>query len=77
MVTQFIEKKLIEKSSVHRAELKKLGRLVEDEPLSDKVHLLSQTPQLRAINTIIQNRDSSAEDFIFYFDRVAAFLVEQ
>jgi len=28
-------------------------------------------------NTIIQDIDTSAEDFIFYFDRIAALLVEK
>jgi uridine kinase len=77
MVIQYIERKLIEKSKAHRAELKKLGQSSEDDPLSDKVLLLEQTSQLRGMNTIIQDIDTSAEDFIFYFDRLATLLVEQ
>jgi uridine kinase len=77
MVIQYIERKLIEKSKAHRAELKKLGQSSEDDPLSDKVLLLEQTSQLRGMNTIIQDIDASAEDFIFYFDRLATILVEQ
>ncbi len=76
MVTQYIEQKLIEKSKSHRAALKKLGQNSEDNPLSDKVLLLKQTPQLRGMNTIIQDIDTPAEDFIFYFDRLATLLVE-
>jgi len=76
MVTQYIERKLIDKSKNHRAELKKLGIAVEEEPLSKRVVLLEQTPQLKGMNTIIQDRDTSAEDFIFYFDRLAALLIE-
>lgn len=77
MVIQYIERKLIEKSKAHRAELKKLGQSSEDDPLSEKVLLLEQTSQLRGMNTIIQDIDTSAEDFIFYFDRLATLLVEQ
>jgi uridine kinase len=77
MVIQYIERKLIEKSKAHRAELKKLGQSSEDDPLSEKVLLLAQTSQLRGMNTIIQDIDTSAEDFIFYFDRLATLLVEQ
>jgi uridine kinase len=29
------------------------------------------------MNTIIQDRDTSSEDFIFYFDRLATLLIEQ
>lgn len=77
MVTQYIERKLIEKSTTHRAALRKLGQSSEDDPLSSKVLLLDQTPQLRGMNTIILDNDTSAEDFIFYFDRLSALLVEQ
>ncbi len=77
MVTQYIERKLIEKSTSHRAELKKLGKAVAEEPLSNRVKLLDQTPQLKGMNTIIQDNDTSAEDFIFYFDRLATLLIEQ
>ena len=77
MVVQYIERKLIEKSKTHRAELRKLGQSSEDDPLSDKVCLLEQTSQLRGMSTIIQDIDTSAEDFIFYFDRLATLLVEQ
>lgn len=76
MVIQYIERKLIEKSKLHRAELRKLGQSSEDDPLSDKVLLLKQTSQLKGMNTIIQDIDTSAEDFIFYFDRMATLLVE-
>ncbi|KAH8678916.1 uridine kinase [Tricladium varicosporioides] len=76
MVIQYIERKLIEKSKDHRAALKKLGQSSEDDPLSDKVVLLGQTPQIKGMNTIIQDIDTSAEDFIFYFDRLATLLVE-
>lgn len=77
MVVQYIERKLMEKSNSHRADLKKLGQTFGDEPLSGKVLLLNETPQLRGMNTIIQDRDTSSEDFIFYIDRLATLLIEQ
>ncbi len=77
MVTQYIERKLIEKSTEHRAALRRLGKATADEPLSKRVHLLDDTPQLRGMKTIIQDQDTPAEEFIFYFDRLATFLVEQ
>ena len=77
MVVQFIEQKLLEKSKHHRAALTRLELEAQTEPLSDKVVILEQTPQLRGMNTIIQDIDTSSEDFIFYFDRLAALVVEQ
>lgn len=77
MVIQYIERKLKEKSASHRADLNKLGQSVEANSLSDKVLLLEETSQLKGMNTIIQNIDTEAEDFIFYFDRLSTLLVEQ
>jgi uridine kinase len=77
MVVQYIDNKLIEKSKSHRADLRKLGLTSEDDPLSSNVMLLDQTPQLRGMSTMIQDIDTTAEDFIFYFDRLATLLVEQ
>ena len=76
MVTQYIERKLVEKSKSHRADLKKLGQYSEEEPLSKQVHILEEKPQLRGMSTIIQDIDTSAEEFVFYFDRLATLLVE-
>jgi uridine kinase len=77
MVIQYIEHILIDKSKSHRAALKKLGQSSVNAVLSDKVLLLDQTPQVRAMSTIIQDNDTTAEEFIFYFDRLATLLVEQ
>ncbi|KAL9948492.1 hypothetical protein ACHAQF_004230 [Verticillium nonalfalfae] len=77
MVVQYIERKLLEKSTHHRAALTQLEIDAAAEPLSDKVFILDQTPQLRGMNTILQDIDTSAEDFIFYFDRLACLLVEK
>lgn len=49
----------------------------QSEPLSKKVTLLQPTPQLKAMNTIIRDIDTSPEDFIFYFDRLATLIIEQ
>ncbi|KAI1356897.1 uridine kinase [Xylaria sp. FL0043] len=77
MVTQYIERKLVEKSTHHRAALKSLEAGFESEPLSKRVVILPETPQLRGMNTLIQDLDTSSEDFIFYFDRFSCLLIEQ
>ena len=47
------------------------------EPLlGGVVHLLPQTPQLRALHTVIRNRDATREDFVFYSGRIIRQLLE-
>ncbi|KAG7286942.1 hypothetical protein NEMBOFW57_006442 [Staphylotrichum longicolle] len=77
MVVQFIQHRLLEKSTHHRAALTRLETDAKSEPLSDQVIVMKQTSQMRGMNTIIHNIDTSNEDFIFYFNRLAALLVEQ
>lgn len=76
MVTQYIDQKLLEKSTVHRADLKKLGQSFGDHPLSQNVVIIDDTPQLQVMNTIIQDRMTCAEEFVFYFDRISTLLIE-
>ncbi|KAI0165013.1 uridine kinase [Xylariaceae sp. FL1272] len=77
MVTQYIERKLLEKSTHHRAALKSLEAGFESEPLSERVVILKETPQLKGMNTLIHDIDTSSEDYIFYFDRFSCLLIEQ
>ncbi|KAH7171494.1 uridine kinase family-domain-containing protein [Dactylonectria macrodidyma] len=77
MMVQFIEKKLFEKSRHHREALARLEASCKESPLSDRVVVLDATPQLRFMNTILQNIDTGPEDFIFYFDRLASLIIEQ
>ncbi|KAI9845295.1 MAG: Uridine kinase [Thelocarpon superellum] len=77
IIVKHIQRLLTDKSHKHRAELKKLGMEVEDEPLSDHALPLTQTPQIRGMSTIIQDCETDREDFIFYFDRLAALLIEK
>jgi uridine kinase len=76
MVVQFIQQKLLEKSKYHRAALTRLEQAAKAEPLSDRIIFLEQTPQLRGMNTILHDIDTSSEDFIFYFDRLSSLLIE-
>ncbi|KAK2614479.1 hypothetical protein N8I77_001299 [Diaporthe amygdali] len=77
MVVQSIQQKLVEKSRHHRAALQQLELQAQSEPLSKKVVILKATAQLKGMNTIIRDIDTSPEDFIFYFDRLATLIVEQ
>ncbi len=76
MVTQYIERKLLEKSTHHRAALKSLELGHDVEPLSHRVIVLKETPQIKGMNTLIQDIDTSSEDFRFYFERFTCLLIE-
>ncbi|KAL1869930.1 Uridine kinase [Diaporthe australafricana] len=77
MVVQSIQQKLVEKSRHHRAALQQLELQAQSEPLSNKVVILEATAQLKGMNTIIRDIDTSPEDFIFYFDRLSTLMIEQ
>ncbi|PGH02954.1 uridine kinase [Helicocarpus griseus UAMH5409] len=77
MVVKHIQRNLREKSEAHYLELQKLGKLVEEQPLSANVLLMNQTPQVVAINTILQNPLTEQVDFVFYFDRLACIMIER
>jgi uracil phosphoribosyltransferase len=50
--------------------------LANDEPAEGNVLVLPQTNMLRALHTIIRDRDATREDFVFYAGRVIRLLVE-
>ena len=77
MIVDHVRKTLEIKSRAHQNELKRLGKAVEDVPLSDKVQVMEQKPQIVGINTILLDPDTEREEFIFYFDRLASVLIEQ
>lgn len=77
MVVEHVRRTLKEKSYRHRSELKKLREGAKDAPLSANVLVLSQTQQVHAMSTIIQDPFTDDVDFIFYFDRLSALLVER
>lgn len=77
MVVKHIQRTLVEQSKKHQDDLIRLGKQVQDEPLSANVVVLKQTPQVVAMSTILQNQVTSDVDFIFYFDRLSTLLVEK
>ncbi len=53
-----------------------MSRSVE-EYLGKNVHLLPQTNQLRALHTIIRDRNARRDDFVFYSGRIIRLLIER
>lgn len=77
MMVKHIQQTLEEKSRKHQEDLERLGKQVEDEPVASSVHVLQPTRQIKAMDTILQNPNTTPVDFNFYFDRLAALLVER
>ncbi|CBF79512.1 uridine kinase family protein [Aspergillus nidulans FGSC A4] len=77
MVVQHIQRMLEEKSERHSATLQELRRITFEEQLSQNVIMMPQTPQSIGMNTILQNPETEQVDFVFYFDRLAALLIEK
>jgi len=77
MVTDRIHKTLKEKSKEHQENLERLGTVAPAESLASvNLAALTQTRQVQGINTLLFHPSTTVEDFIFYFDRLVALLVE-
>lgn len=77
MVVKHIQRALQEKSKKHIQTLIALGQYEPEEPLSTNVDILPDTTQIKGMHSIIHNKNTSREDFIFYFDRISTLLVER
>jgi len=77
MVVDRVQKILAHKSQLHQLELRRLGKAAEDAPLHANALVLEQTNQVRGIHTLLLNPQTSREDYIFYFDRLSALLIEK
>jgi uridine kinase len=77
MVVKHIQQRLQEKSEKHSAELAKLQAIAAGEELSANVLVMESTSQFLGINTILQDPATEQVDFVFYFDRLAALLIEK
>jgi uridine kinase len=77
MISDQISKTLNIKSKLHQLELKRLGKEVENNPLSQNVILLPQRRQAMGMHTLLLTPGLNREEFVFYFDRMAAMLVER
>jgi uridine kinase len=76
MVSNQVRQTLHSKSVQHQSELRRLGKIAEDRPLSENAIILRQTNQVKGMHTLLMNPDTSREDFVFYFDRMVALLIE-
>ncbi|KAG0679639.1 Uridine kinase [Pichia californica] len=76
LLIQHLKKQLDVKSINHINHLKSLGKGLK--PINWKnVHILNFNNQLRAIKTMILNKNTSNDDFIFSFNRISTILISE
>uniref|UniRef100_A0A672P4B3 Uridine-cytidine kinase 1-like 1a n=1 Tax=Sinocyclocheilus grahami TaxID=75366 RepID=A0A672P4B3_SINGR len=51
-------------------------REISSQPLPQTLSVLESTPQVRGLHTIIKNKDTSCDEFIFYSKRLMRLLIE-
>ncbi|KAK9371360.1 uridine kinase family-domain-containing protein [Lipomyces kononenkoae] len=81
MLIKHVQRTLAAKSRLH---LEQLGQLVGTTDANTEfaakagmdVRVLPQTPQVQAMHTILFNRATTRADFVFYFERLMAILIE-
>lgn len=43
----------------------------------DSLHIINETTQIRGIHTIIRNKQTNRDEFIFYAERLMCLLIEE
>lgn len=76
ILIEHIKKQLIIKSKQHLSYLNNLGKSLKPIPWNN-IYLLPFTNQLKVIKTIILNKSTSNDNFVFYFDRLANLLITE
>src|SRR5204862_609857 len=78
VVAKHISLNLAEKSAQHMLDLKALaGDGHVEAILPSNIIVLNQTNQLKAMTTIIRDKESETEDFIFYLERTSSLVLER
>ncbi|GMM35862.1 uridine kinase [Saccharomycopsis crataegensis] len=79
MMIKHIQKQLLRKSREHLKYLEKLNNSLNKVELKNIINLivLKETNQISAINTILTNKATSIDDFIFFFNRISSILISK
>ena len=78
VVAKHISLNMAEKSAQHMLDLNTLAsECYTETELPSNIVILKQTNQLQAMTTIIRDKDSHPEDFIFYLERTSSLVLER
>lgn len=75
MLIKHIKKQLVIKSEAHLKHIDQLTGILDLE--QENLKILEKTNQTNGIYTILLNKKTSRDDFIFYFDRIATTLINK
>ncbi|CAB5310952.1 unnamed protein product [Rhizophagus irregularis] len=75
LITKHIQRQLHERQFNFRWDLLKID--YNDKKIPENVIILDQTSQLKGIHTIIRDKNTHLDDFIFYSERLVAIIVER
>ncbi|XP_058640861.1 uridine-cytidine kinase-like 1a isoform X1 [Onychostoma macrolepis] len=73
LIVQHVHSQLEEREISVRA---LLATAHQSQPLPQTLSVLESTPQVRGLHTIIRNKDTSRDEFIFYSKRLVRLLIE-
>lgn len=79
MMIKHVSKQLFEKSEQHLKHLNELIETGKNLKLNqlDNLKILQSTNQIKSIHTILINKNTSRDDFIFFFNRIATILINK
>ncbi|NXW51793.1 UCKL1 protein, partial [Nyctiprogne leucopyga] len=73
LIVQHVHSQLEKREITVRAAL---ASAHQDQPLPKTLSVLENTPQVRGMHTIIRNKDTTRDEFIFYSKRLMRLLIE-
>ncbi|XP_034028893.1 uridine-cytidine kinase-like 1 [Thalassophryne amazonica] len=76
LIVQHIYSQLEERELSVRSLLTATASAQQTQPLPQTLSVLESTPQVRGLHTIIRNRETSRDEFIFYSKRLMQLLIE-
>ncbi|KAI1711234.1 uracil phosphoribosyltransferase domain-containing protein [Ditylenchus destructor] len=80
LIVRQIKNQLVErgyeasKASQYRQEMAQLSQIPANYP--ETLHIVKQTTQIRGIHTIIRNKETNRDEFIFHAERLMCLLIE-
>ncbi|CAF1654204.1 unnamed protein product, partial [Adineta ricciae] len=76
LIVKHVNRELHNRGVKVRNQLFHQSELTHDSPMPDTFYLVDQTAQLKYLHTIIRNKDTDRDEFIFYSKRLMRILIE-
>lgn len=76
LIVKHVHRELHQRGFNVRSDLANKTNHGPDKPLPSSLHIIAQTNQIKFIHTVIRNRDTSRDEFIFYSNRLMRIVIE-